>query len=179
MNYPFLEAMGVRNTERAMKESLLSALGRNPTYRGDEAGNDRVRFRAEWARLIRQESSRYTEPVGDDSHCQTILRISKALSSDFGNILLGEQLRYGTSQKALNLYLKYVWQLENRRVPPPHCPVDRVMLKLVGVDAAWTQCNSVTEYMSWVQRLRAKAGPLALAVWEDRVWYEEWRKNRG
>jgi len=179
VRYPFLKAMGVTTTEHAMKESLLSALGHNPTYSGEEVGDERVEFRAEWARLIRDECGGYTEPVGDDAHCQAILRISKALSGKFGNILLAGQLRYGTSQKAFNLYLKYVWQLENRKVPPPHCPVDRIMLKLVGVDVAWTQCNSVTEYMSWLHRLRAKADPLPLAIWEDRVWYDEWRKNNG
>jgi hypothetical protein len=46
---------------------------RRPTYRGEEVGNERVEFRAEWARLIRDESKRYTEPVGDDAHCQAIL----------------------------------------------------------------------------------------------------------
>jgi hypothetical protein len=171
--------MGVKSAERAMKESLSSALGHNPTYREEEVGNERVQFRAEWAKLIREESGRYTEPLGDDAHCQAILRISKALSDNFGNILLGGQLRFGTSQKAFNLYLKYVWQLESRTVPPPHCPVDRVMLELVGVRAAWTQCNSVAEYMTWIHRLRAKAHPLPLAMWEDKVWFDEWRKSNG
>jgi hypothetical protein len=177
MNSPFLEAMDVKSTERVMKESLSSALGRNPTYSGEEVGNERVQFRTEWAKLIREESERYTELVGDVAHCQAISRISKALSDKFCNILLGGQLRYGTSQKAFNLYLKYIWHLESRSVPPPHCPVDHVMLELVGVGAAWTRCNSVAEYMSWVQRLRAKAHPLPLALWEDRVWFDEWRKN--
>ena len=162
-----------------LQESLLSALGHNPTYRGEEVGNERAEFRAEWARLILEESKRYVDAVDDDAHCQAILRISKALSHTFGGILLGGQLRYGTSQKAFNLYLKYVWQLEDRTVPPPHCPVDRVMLQLIRVDAAWTQCNRVTEYMSWIHRLRAKADPLPLAIWEDKVWFDEWRKNNG
>jgi hypothetical protein len=178
MNDLFLEAMGVKNVGSAMKESLLSALGHNPTYRGEEVGNERETFRTQWATLIRDESKRYTEPVGDTAHCQAILKISTTLSGGFGELLLDGQLRYGTSQKAFNLYLKYLWKLEQRAVPPPHCPVDRVMLQLVGVDAAWTQCNSVAEYMSWIQRLRAKADPLPLAIWEDKVWFDEWRKNK-
>jgi hypothetical protein len=173
----FLKAMGVRDAEQALKESLLSALGHNPTYSREEQGDDRVLFRAGWARLIRAESQRYTEPIGDEAHCQIISDISDALSLEFGDILLDRQLRFGTSQKAFNLYLKYLWQLERRAVPPPHCPVDRIMLELVGIKAAWTQCNSVAEYMSWIHRLRAKAEPLPLAIWENEIWYEEWKKN--
>jgi hypothetical protein len=57
--------------------------------------------------MMRDESQRYippTQPVSDDKHCGAIRRISDNLSARFEEILKGGRLRYGTSQKAFNLF---------------------------------------------------------------------------
>jgi hypothetical protein len=82
-------------------------------------------------------------------------------------------LRFGTSQKAFNLYLKFLWRLGY--IPaPPHCPVDGVILRSAGISGSWTQSNSSAEYLRWINALRQHAGPKSLAEWE----YGEWNQNR-
>ncbi len=166
----FLEQTGVHSEERAMVESLKSALGRNRTYRDAADDRTRIAFRTAWARLIRIESPAYSLPVTDEQHCATIQRIADKLSGDFGRCLINGRLRYGTSQKALNLYLKYLWRLGSTKMTPPHCPIDSQALAAGGVDGAWTKCDSEKQYTEWIGRLRLKAKPLCLAEWEYGIW---------
>lgn len=166
----FLESVGVSTELSAMTETLKSALGRNKVYTREELGNERSEFRSDWAKLLRQESKSYRSPVSDADHCEAIHRISDGLSSGrYRQILVNGRLRYGTSQKALNLYLKYLWRLGVISTPP-HCPVDSIVLAAGDVDGAWTKSDSEKEYMQWINRLRWKARPLSLAEWELRMW---------
>jgi len=176
MNDPFLEAVGVNTEQVAMNESIKAAVQQrqNRVYSREEVGDERSRFRAEWARLIRDESKRYLKPSfsvmpSDAEHCQAIQRISDSLSARFGECLVNGRLRFGTSQKALNLYLKFVWRL-GIAVAPPHCPVDGIVLSAAGIEGSWTRCDSEREYMDWIIWIREKARPLSLAEWEHQVW---------
>jgi hypothetical protein len=166
---PFLAATGVSNEECAMRNALQSALQHNKTY---EAGSDfggRELFRSAWAGHIREESSAYTRPISDSQHCETVQRISERLRLQFGPLLNGGRLRFGTSQKALNLYLKFLWRLGT--IPtPPHCPVDRIVLNAGGIDGVWTKCDSQNQYMEWINTLRIKARPQSLSEWEYGLW---------
>jgi hypothetical protein len=83
--------------------------------------------------------------------------------------LVGDRFRYGTSQKAFNLYLTFLWRLG--QIPStPHCPVDRIVLTNGGIAAVWTKSDSEAEYRGWIAILRSKAQPLSLAEWEYQVW---------
>jgi hypothetical protein len=169
MTDPFLKKVGVSNADEAMRNSLLAALRRNKTYTGSASTSSRREFRQAWATLIKSAARAYRRPVEDADHCATIARIAQILSRRFSPLLIGSRLRFGTSQKALNLYLKFLWRLGS--IPrPPHCPVDRTVLLEVGVTAAWTNCDSKSEYMNWIRTLRRCAGKTALADWE----YERW-----
>lgn len=178
MNDPFLAADGVKTETDAMRMSLVGALQRNRTYRHGSPQRTRMEFRDEWARLIRDESRLYShaaQPVSDGEHCLAIERISNGLLPRFAQFLINGRLRFGTSQKAFNLYLKYIWRLNiDTRPPPPHCPVDGIVLAAAGISGSWTKCDSVQEYMSWIDRLRmeAKAKSQSLAEWEYQVWLE-------
>jgi len=166
----FLHAVDVHTEQRAMIESLKSALGRNKTYCEEADDQARTAFRNTWATLLRSESVAYSMPVSDEQHCATIRRISDLLSNDYGRYLVNGRLRYGTSQKALNLYLKYLWRLGIINVPPPHCPIDAGVLAAAGIDGAWTKCDSIEQYMEWITRLKTKAAPFCLADWEYNTW---------
>ena len=176
---PFLIGDGVRNEPDAMRESLNAALQRNKTYQDDARNAERTALRTAWAELIRQESSRYADPspVSDDEHCKAIRRISDAVSQRFGVHLVGGRLRFGTSQKALNLYLKYMWRM-GRSATPPHCPVDRIVLEAANVSGSWTKNDSEGEYMRWIDRLRLLAKPLTLSEWEYEIWLRAARMQR-
>ena len=157
-----------------MGNALRAALQRNETYRNNPPDAQRAEFRLEWAKFIRKEAEHYVEPrspISDDQHCKAVQRISVGLSRKFGHILIDKRLRFGTSQKAFNLYLKFLWRLE-LAVTPPHCPIDRIVLQAAELDGNWTQCDSAKQYMKWVEGLRAKAGPQSLAEWEYEIWLQ-------
>jgi hypothetical protein len=177
MNDPFLEALDVKTEESAMRNAIQSALQHNKTYRDGVGDPKRKQFRTEWATFIRNESIRYTQPVSDVQHCESITRISDGLSSKFGGYLINGRLRYGTSQKAFNLHLKFLWRM-GKAATPPHCPVDGIMLKEAGINEKWTKCDAKEEYMNWVTALRVKASPRSLAEWEYDVWYQDWLRRR-
>ena len=173
MNDLFLKVDGVSSEEQAVTWSINAALQRNKVYKSDKDYERRVTFRAEWASLIREESKAYltpTKPISDDEHCAAIARISDKLSSEFGAYLVSGRLRFGTSQKAFNLYLKYLWALGEAAMPP-HCPIDSVVLARVEIDAYWTKCDSCEEYMLWINKIREH---LTLARWENEIWLR-WR----
>ncbi len=128
MNDPFLEVTGVSSEQAAMTATLQAALQQrqNKVYSRDEVGNERLAFRNELARVLRAESQLYVNPIApvvDDQHCAAIQRISESLSARYGQILKDGRFRYGTAQKAFNLYLKYLWRLGMLgEAKPPHAP---------------------------------------------------------
>jgi len=111
-NDEWLGIIPVTDERSAMKDSINSALRvrGERVYRVETHERDKGAFRTEWQSLIRRESERYVravQTISDDQHCSVIQKISESLSEKFGNILQDGTLRYGISQKALNLYLKY------------------------------------------------------------------------
>lgn len=171
----FLVVDDVHSEEQAAIWSVNAALGHNHVYSGEEQRDD---IRAQWRGLIREESRPYanpTEPISDAQHCAAIRKITDKLSLRFGSYLIGGRLRYGTSQKAFNLYLKYLWRL-GEAATPPHCPVDRVVLEAAGIDALWTKSDSEGEYRGWINLIRKKAWPVSLAEWEHDTWLQ-WRMS--
>ena len=88
-------------------------------------------------------------------------------------------MRFGTSQKAFNLYLKYLWRL-GKIVEPPHCPIDEIILRAGGLCGSWTASTSRQEYMDWIRwlRMRAKRQRLTLSGWEYDAWWAEYQKRK-
>src|ERR1700748_3635163 len=109
MNNLFLKVDDITTEKQALTWSINAALQRNKVYKNDENYEIRERFREEWARLLCEESEAYRkpgEPTSDERHCDAIARIADALSRSHGEYLKDGRLRFGTSQKAFNLYLK-------------------------------------------------------------------------
>jgi len=183
VNDRFLEVTGMKTEADAMREARNSALQQrqNKVYARDEMGSERTEFRFELARLIREESKVYAQPdqlISDVQHCEAIRTISDTLSRTFGDILMGGRMRYGTSQKALNLYLKFLWRLGKSGVPP-HCPVDGNVLEAAGIIGSWTKSDSEKEYFGWINDIRKKTARLSLAEWEYKVWLASAQRTSG
>lgn len=169
----FLEETGVSNRDEAMRNSLRAAVQHNPVY-STRSLSDHKTVRREWASLIRKAAEAYGHPVSDADHCATIKGISDDLSRSVGQHLRGGKLTFGTSQKALNLYLKFVWRLGDIG-PPPHCPVDGTVLRKLRLPGAWTKCDSQEEYMAWITAARRAANSRTLAEWEYALWSRQGR----
>ena len=176
MSDPFLVVTGVRDEQGAMTESLKAALQQrqNTVYSRPEFGDERSRFRGVLAQMIRSEAARYKQPsrVPDAEHCEAIRRISDGLSARYGQIFLTNcRFRYGTAQKAFNLYLKFLWRLGSLGSgKPPHCPCDGIVLSAAGIVGKWTHSDDQQEYMRWIEVIRKIASPLDMSDWEYQLW---------
>jgi hypothetical protein len=169
INDPYLRVTRVSGEPSAMSNAVASALGRNKTYDDAVGSQQRAEFRSTFASILRSEAKAYVQSVSDNQHYAAIERISSEMSRSFVRALVGGRLRYGTSQKAFNLYLKFLWRLG--QIPsPPHCPVDSIVLRNAGIAAAWTKSDSEAEYRGWIATLKSVAHPASLADWEYQVW---------
>lgn len=93
------------------------------------------------------------------------------LSSDFAPLFRAGRFRIGLAQKALNLYLKYLW-CAGFAARPPHCPVDAIILEAAGIRDAtpWTRLDSIEEYVRLIHRLRDGTKGQPIAEWELAAW---------
>lgn len=147
--------------------TLMATVQRGKLYRegSSEAERDAFRrgLRSELARLAEQ----YRAVVSEDQHLENIESLADGLSRAHANALNGGRFRIGSAQKALNLYLKYMWCLG--RIPtPPHCPFDFMILSRLPNcrNVRWTQLDSLSEYEQIVSHAKATAGTIPLAEWE-------------
>ena len=169
----FLKATQVTNEEQAIRNSIQAALQRNTTYKRPYGDSEKTALHIDLKKQLHKEAEQYTSPASEAEHCEAIRRIATTVSGTCENFLVGGRFRYGTAQKAFNLYLKFLWRLE--KIPtPPHCPVDRVVLRRAGIEGSWTKCDSEDEYLGWIKRIKFWAGPLGLAEWEYTVWLQDY-----
>ena len=110
-------------------------------------------------------------PVSDARHIANVQHLADTLSSRCESLLFEKRFRIGVAQKALNLYLKYLWCIG--QVPePPHCPFDRTVIQeLEGCQGiSWSQFDDLDTYEQLVAAARRKASPLSLSEWELRFF---------
>lgn len=171
----FLKVNRVHNEPEAMQNAFQAALRRSGTYAANAVDRDAEKIRTRWAELLRAVSDQYGTQVSDDTHVRNISHVCDILSREFARILDRRRFRIGVSQKALNVYLKYLWCLGLLKVPPPHCPIDSTVLQTVGIGDAWTQLDSAEKYMGWISTLREVTGRNeygGLQEWELELWNE-------
>jgi hypothetical protein len=117
-----------------------------------------------------QHESRYCGDVTEEDHIRNIVSLSEALSKDHADTLVNGRFRIGVAQKALNLYLKYLWCL-GKVSRPPHCPFDAIVIgTLAGCsDINWTKLDCLEGYQRLVKAAKERAGAASLAEWELEV----------
>lgn len=121
----------------------------------------------------------YRTPVTDADHEKNIQHLCDVLTKHYRAVLKGGALRFGTAQKALNLYLKYLWCLGEIKAPP-HCPFDAEIIGKVRSYAGptWTNLERVEDYRDLVKAATPADGS-SLADWELRVYNIMRRTKRG
>jgi hypothetical protein len=162
--------------------SINAAFQRADVYHDPKAYDDprRQTLRDKLASLLRDLGSQYSSTLSGTQHKVNIAKIAGDLTEAFKDtdLLRGKRFRIGISQKALNLYLKYLWCLG--KIPtPPHCPFDdRIIRKLPlsdqeKKDLQWTALDSLDGYQKLVDAGLAKitaTGHASLSEWELDVW---------
>lgn len=124
-------------------------------------------FQNELRAALEYLSQDYKSEITDQQHVANIEYLSMELSKKHANLLVDGRFRIGQSQKALNLYLKYLWCL-GEIVTPPHCPIDAIVLAHVTgfKEERWTQLDSIERYQCIIKAARHEANGVSLAVWE-------------
>lgn len=151
--------------------TLMGTVLRGKLYREASTEAQKDSFRRALRSALERLAKRYGRVVSDAQHFANIDKLAKVLSNTHPEALIGDRFRIGSAQKALNLYLKYMWCLG--RIPtPPHCPFDAMVLARVPGchDVRWTQLDSLSEYRRVVQCAKAAASGMSLADWELRLY---------
>jgi hypothetical protein len=117
------------------------------------------------------EAWHYRKTVSDDAHIASIVFLSDHLSATHRDKLHGGRFRIGTAQKALNLYLKYLWCLGLIETPP-HCPFDSKVIDMLPANERvdWTALNDIEKYKGLVLSARILSRGMPLAEWELRLY---------
>lgn len=92
--------------------------------------------------------------------------------SDILNEDNAKQITFGTVQKLVNLYLKYLWCANQIDFIPPHCPVDRQVLKAVEwTGKPWPKMGK-TDYQRAIEQITQKivGRSESIAGWELENW---------
>ena len=176
--WKFLEGVFLSN-------AIASALGHSSTYAiKDEKGRETVRdaLRSELCDLARKYACKV---VGADAHVENIEELARRVSARCGSSLKCNRLRFGVAQKALNLYLKFLWCAGRIQDTPPHCPFDSTVIDTLRRNLReqnrlpsgwkntwnkWTEVDDKDIYCEWVKAATIVAGNESLAEWELRVW---------
>ena len=158
--------------ERFLKDELFSltlmaTVQRAGVYRPGTTERERKEFRLALQKRLEKTAQSYASKVSEDTHITNIIELSTQLSAAHGEVLQRNRFRVGTAQKALNLYLKYLWCIG--RIPePPHCPFDsQIIAKLPTYKGlGWTALDSEDAYRDLVKAAKTKAQGCSLAAWE-------------
>ncbi|HET6559774.1 MAG TPA: hypothetical protein VFG54_20780 [Prolixibacteraceae bacterium] len=113
-------------------------------------------------------------------HQTKIMELADKVTNQFWPILHEGRFRIGISQKIINLFLKYMWSM-NEIPEPCHCPIDGIVksqLKNKTIDfllVDWTRLDQMDDYQSYVKAVKQVADEknLSIAQWE----YDHWKRR--
>jgi len=150
--------------------SIAGAFQRAKIYAEHSPEKQRIAFRKRLRDKVLEIYEQYRSPVSEEQHVDNIIDLIECTKDE---ILIGGQLKFGSAQKLLNLFLKYEW-CRGQILEPPHCPVDRIVLSEVDKykTESWTKMVGPDDYMRLVDSLRKKAvaESMSLANWELEVF---------
>ncbi len=159
--------------------SVLGALGRSNTYSMSASEQDKSLFRIALREKLRVIGDKYISPIPEEEHLSNIKKIVDDLTSNFSHCLENGKFRIGIAQKALNLYLKYLWCVS--LIPmPPHCPFDSIIIGHLPEckNLNWTSIDSINDYKKLVNTTRKKSDGKPIAEWELEIWLKSVQSNR-
>ncbi len=152
--------------------SVNGALGRSGTYLKSAPDSARENFKSALRTKVHELAKKYTFTVTEEEHVSNIIELSDRLTSRFSSCLINGRFRIGIAQKALNLYLKYLW-CAGAILMPPHCPFDRKVIRYLRPECAnlnWTSIDAIDDYERLVEAAKNKAEGKPLSQWELEIW---------
>lgn len=151
--------------------SVLGALGRSNTYSESASERDKNSFRNALRKKLEEIGEMYVSQISEATHCSNIKKIADDLTALFFHCLENGRFRIGIAQKALNLYLKYLWCVGLIPIPP-HCPFDSIIIghlpECTGMN--WTELDNIDDYKKLVKTAQNIASSKTIAEWELEIW---------
>ena len=151
--------------------TLMATVRRAKVYKHGLSERERRAFQVALRPRLEDITKQYESEVAEDTHVRNSLGLSDYFTLKCGTVLKDGRFRIGAAQKALNLYLKYLWCLG--KIPaPPHCPFDsQIICKLPGCKGMnWTSLDTEQEYRRLVMAAKSVANGTCLADWELQVY---------
>ena len=162
------------NKDNFINDQLWNAAWRAATQRANiYSGNiNKVEFRKNIKNDILNFITNHKESLSEIELVNKIETLSKKFSCK------GIDFKIGHSQKLINLMLKYYWCLGWLKYIPPHCPIDRIILKAAkvkckGKTPSWTKLNSIDEYQEIIIKIRSNINFQELSEWELSVYQKK------
>jgi hypothetical protein len=154
-------------TREFFSMSLQAATQHIKIYAPEAKEADRKEVRSHLRALLEKLEIEYVTEVSEDAHVKNIERIVWSVSRRHSGLLADGRFPVASAQKALNLYLKYLWCV-GRIMRPQHCPIDAFVLRAANLKSArpWTKMATIEEYKATIEQLKARTDGLSLAEWE-------------
>ncbi|MBL7075737.1 hypothetical protein ISS37_10930 [candidate division KSB1 bacterium] len=149
--------------------TIQAAFQRGKVYAEDLSKKDRTELKKSIKEELKKIAKNYTNSVSESSHINKIQQLSQTISNTHREKLKGGQLRIGTAQKLLNVYIKFLWCLDEAK-KPKHCPIDRIVLKEIKDTRKWTDLKTIKEYKDVITKIRSHKGKKSIAKWEWELW---------
>ncbi len=147
--------------------TIMGGLSRGYIYRKGATEFRKNIFKKFLKKQLEYYGKIYKNGVEPDEHIENIKEFKKNIEEEFSDVLQNNKLRFGTSQKLLNLYLKYLWSL-NWIKKPPHCPFDSIIISKLGKEFKkifLTKFDDEESYKKLVEAAR-KISVNNIAGWE-------------
>lgn len=145
--------------------TVLGAFGRNGVYGNSATETDKLQFRNDIKALLVELEDKYKNKVTEEEHLLILGRLKSDIENKGKKTLKKSSISFGTVQKLLNLYLKYLWCL-GFTAEPPNCPIDRIILNTIkDYKTSWTKMDK-KEYITAINKIRAVKGIKSIAEWE-------------
>lgn len=156
---------------QALLGAMTASLQRASVYCQTASESQKSAFREALRTTLRTLENSYAVPVSEDDHLNNIEFLAARMSEEHASCLVSGHLRIGIAQKALNLYLKYLWCYGFIPIPP-HCPFDsRVIARLPKKDQVlWTRLDDLDSYRALVRAAKRVAGDRSLSAWELTIY---------
>lgn len=150
--------------------TINAALGRSKIY-SNASDKDKQKFNAILRNRLEKMSEQYNERVTEEKHISNIKKLSNELSNKFSYCLYKGRFRIGNAQKALNLYLKYLWCVGLVETPL-HFPIDSIVLSKISEckNIRWTTMDDINEYRKIINAAKKYAKDKSIAEWELENW---------
>lgn len=145
--------------------TISGAFGRNSVYKVGISEKTKSKFREKIKLLLIDLEEKYLKTVKESDHLAILDKLKENIEVQSREILRDDHITFGTTQKLLNLYLKYLWCLGLIN-EPPHCPIDRTILnKIKDYKTSWTKMER-EGYCQAIEMIKLIKGTNSIAEWE-------------